>query len=254
MPIRETPLPSLTKNLNARPAELRSILESQRPSLLRQIEADAANPDVFAAWSQSSNIDAGAKQPVVKPELLQALGELAGQPVDMKNCVANAGLLHTYGYLLSNVKTPFGFKRARWTNGNLERGLGLPRGHLSPKPRTGSLLSNLTGVFREERTGGFTLTETMPEPGITLNTTLINFVPEAQPQDGKGDSAALFYSCRVKDEMRFVTAFPVGGWMIGKIRKSARRSEATVQSRYNAVIPELKGRAWPGTIKLTELA
>lgn len=251
----ERPLPSLTKLLNDSPDDLVTILKGERPSLLRQIESDAATSNLFEAWSLSSNIDAGTKKPTVKPQLLKRLGELAGQPVDDENQIANAGMLHTYGYLLSNVRTSFGFKRARWTQGAMERGLDLPKGHLSPIPKTGTLLSNLTEVFRAPKTGGLTLTETLTEPGVKLMTTVVDFVPKAKPTDGKGDSAALFYSCQVKDELRFVTAFPVGGWMIGKIRKSARRTQSdAIQSRYNAVIPELQGRAWPGTIELTELA
>lgn len=251
----ERPLPSLTKLLNDSPDDLESILKNERPSLLRQIESDAATPGLFDAWSLSSNIDAGTKKPTVKPQLLKRLGELAGQPIDEENQVANAGMLHTYGYLLSNVRTSFGFKRARWTQSSMERGLGLPKGHISPTPKSGTLLSNLSEVFRAPQTNGLTLTETLTEPSVKLITTIVEFIPKVKPADGKGDSAALFYSCQVKDELRFVTAFPVGGWMIGKIRKSARKPKSNaIQSRYNAVIPELQGRAWPGTIELTDLA
>lgn len=251
MPTRESPLPALTRRLNERPAKLREILAERRPSLLSQIERDAAAPALFAAWGRSSNIDAGAKKPVVKPELLAELSELAGQDFDRENQVANAGLLHTYGYLLSNLETPFGFKRDRWTKGDLERGLGLKRGFISPKPRTGTLLSNLTEVFRSlDQRRGLRLTQTMPEPGVTLTTALIDFDPK--PADPKADSAGLFYSCKVESREYFVTAFPVGGWMVGKIQKSARRAEGEIQARYNAVIPELRGRGWQGTNELSE--
>ncbi|MFT5466985.1 MAG: hypothetical protein ACI8UO_002087 [Verrucomicrobiales bacterium] len=255
MPTRETQLRTLTRMLNERPGKLREILAEHRPSLLSQIERDAADPGLFAAWGHSSNIDAGAKTTVVEPDLLAELSDLAGQSFDRENNVANAGLLHTYGYLLSNVETPFGFKRARWTDGVLDRGIGFPRGFLSAKPRNGSLLSNLTKAFRGIDSGGrtgFKLTQTMPEPGVTLTTTLINFEPK--PSDQKADSAGLFYTYELAGTEYFITAFPVGGWMSGKIRKSAKRPEGQIQSRYNAVIPELRGRAWQGTNELTEFS
>jgi hypothetical protein len=59
----------------------------------------------------------------------------------------NAGVEHTYGYLFSNLKTPFGYKRARWVEPDIEKGLGLSPGTLGPNPKTGSLFGNVTALL-----------------------------------------------------------------------------------------------------------
>ena len=56
----------------------------------------------------------------------------------------SAALNHTYGYLFSEVPTPYGYKRARFVKGIIEKGFGLPVGLFSGIPQKGTLLSNLT--------------------------------------------------------------------------------------------------------------
>jgi hypothetical protein len=60
----------------------------------------------------------------------------------------HAGLEHTYGYLFSNLLTPYGYKRARWVQPDIETGLGLPTGSLSPTPTEGqgTFLGNITSL------------------------------------------------------------------------------------------------------------
>jgi hypothetical protein len=74
---------------------------------------------------------------------------------DAGHQVVPAGLEHTYGYLFSVLKTSFGYKRARWVDGEIARGFGLPEGLLGPRPAEGSLFSNVTYfagsiAFRDE--------------------------------------------------------------------------------------------------------
>ncbi len=266
---KDLALPTLTKQLSTLAqdnlltlSKLRQTLKASRPSLERQIAEDAKHPERFLAWGTSTNIDAGAQTSTVHPNLLRLLCEWTGRPFDPETETTNAGLLHTYGYLLSNLKTSFGYKRARWCKGNLERGLELPKSYLSPNPKTGTLLGNLTDlctivfadyldrkrpegtVFDPSRFTGSTLTETIQDVPVTLVTRIVNF------SKANDDAAALFYGAKIEDKFEFITLFPVSSWMIGKIRKSAGKAEAKIKTRYNAMIPELGTAAHPGKVSL----
>jgi hypothetical protein len=48
---------------------------------------------------------------------------------------------------LSNLVTPYGFKRERWTTPTIDDGFGLHDGSISPAPERGTLLINLTAMI-----------------------------------------------------------------------------------------------------------
>lgn len=99
------------------------------PWLAAQVAADAG-ADRFALWGQSTVIDEHSGTAVLGPDLFDLLHELAG--IRARWPVGNAGLLHVYGYLFSEEKTPFGFKRERWTGGGVAAALDLPATHFEP--------------------------------------------------------------------------------------------------------------------------
>jgi len=260
------PFPSLTRHLNdlaAAPgfdaAVLRAELGQFHAPLLAQIEDDAAHPERFADWGMSSNLDSGARAELVHPSLLAALCGLSGLPMPCENS-ANAGLLHTYGYLLSNCRTPFGFKRERWTRPELEDGLGLRRGLVSAVPLEGTLLGNVTTLMRiiwkpgtepnplfadGTRYTGFTVTEQPEDSSLRLITRLIPF-PAAGP--GGNRRAALFHAWDDGTRLRFVTVFPVDSSVLDKLRRQSKNGTGLVKPRYNSVIPELGPEGRPGRI------
>lgn len=94
----------------------------RHPWLGAAIDADAA-AGRFARWGRSTVIDEHTGTAVVSEELFAALHARAG--LDAAWPIGNAGLLHVYGYLLSTVPTPYGFKRERWLDGALARAYGL---------------------------------------------------------------------------------------------------------------------------------
>jgi hypothetical protein len=115
--------------------------------LVRSLELDAADPALHEAWGWSLNDDSGAKAEIVPLPVLRELAARFGVKLVSEGGATrqHAGLIHTYGYLLSNLRTPFGYKRARWLSGVLDRGLGLPAGTLGPQPRGDTtLLSRVT--------------------------------------------------------------------------------------------------------------
>jgi hypothetical protein len=101
----------------------------------------------FSSWGASTVIDEHTGGPVVPRALFEALHDRAGLVATWP--VGNAGLLHVYGYLLSEVPTPYGLKRERWLDGALARAFGLPDDEFVPWARTSSLLSRVTAAAEE---------------------------------------------------------------------------------------------------------
>ncbi len=129
------------------PTQLRSIIDEKAPGLMTQIDRDGTSRDLLGLWAQSRNIDESNLATGIKtiPEnLVQYFVSLWNVPYNSDFTIGHAGLNHTYGYLLSNLYTPYGFKRARYVSGELEAGFGLPDGILGGMPKEGTLLSNLT--------------------------------------------------------------------------------------------------------------
>lgn len=124
------------------------VLEERVPGLLAQVRADSAHESLKKFWGKSINFDEGAKGTIVLPALLELLAsEMNVHGLERKSVrgeIVHAGMEHTYGYLFSTLKTPFGFKRARWVRDDIEYGFGLTRGLLGPNPSEGTLLANVT--------------------------------------------------------------------------------------------------------------
>ena len=108
----------------------------------RQIRRVRQQRSLLPLWGTSRNSDENAGGQIVHPAVLEVIGRVAG--VEMSGDAVHAGLQHTYGYLFSLIETPYGFKRQRWIETGLERGLGLDASVFSPAPRQGDLLANLT--------------------------------------------------------------------------------------------------------------
>lgn len=116
--------------------------EKHFPEIARQARIDAG-ANWLNCWGQSRNWDEFEGKTIVDRKILSTIGRLAKFPIRVEGTY-HAGLLHTYGYLLSQLKTRYGYKRERWTSGILERGLGLPPGTFAPTPPNGTLLRNVT--------------------------------------------------------------------------------------------------------------
>ena len=128
-------------------------LKQASPSLFQQITRDAEETSLKALWGTSINYDEFAKGVIVDPAILKVLAETFRVKLTdsmLAEHLSNAGMEHTYGYLFSRLKTAFGYKRARWVRGDLERGFDLPVGTLGPQaPQAsgGSFFSNVTYFF-----------------------------------------------------------------------------------------------------------
>ncbi len=118
------------------------------PKIAAQIQANTGAP-WLGLWGESRNIDEHEHAKIVDPKILSVIGRIAKTSIRSPNQpnTYHAGLMHTYGYLFSQLKTRYGYKRERWTSGVIEAGLKLPARCLSPSPDNGTMLGNITFVL-----------------------------------------------------------------------------------------------------------
>jgi hypothetical protein len=154
---------------------IRSVLAEKIPGFLPEIEADAKARDILNLWGLSRNIDesnlsTGLK--TVPPSFLEFLAHEWKVPFNPSFTEGHAGATHTYGYLMSTMSTPYGYKRARYVRGETEQGFGLPDRTLSGIPTRGTLLMNLTQfagriAFRDNEASELELTHALENPAVT---------------------------------------------------------------------------------------
>lgn len=236
-------------------------LAKRVPNLLKQIDADRAHPHLAHLWGQSLNVDANTGTDIVEPRLLKALLERAG--VLGKGESVHAGVQHTYAYMLSLLQTPYGYKRARWVDGGIERGFGLPAGALGPRAKEGTLLGNITffmgrialadsprrqeqlstigqhaalRAYNYNRLQRRRVVERFVHEGnkVEIRTDLVAF-PHPQPDL----THLLIYSVDQGEQPQLITAFPVGKQTVDSVLRLPRGKGVEVQSRYNGFIAGL---------------
>ena len=129
------------KSLNNQTSIL-EILKTERPKLFTQIMNDSKDLELVSLWGQSLNFDSGAHEKILDNNLIRDLQ--AQFNIHNDNHVVHAGVTHTYGYLFSILKTPYGFKRKRWIDPTLNYAFDLKDQSLSPETKDGGMLSNIT--------------------------------------------------------------------------------------------------------------
>lgn len=261
-------------------------LKKEAAGLVQKMKVDARNPHLLGFWGQSLNYDELVKAITVHPSILGALSQIfrIPKPKDLK---MHAGIEHTYGYLFSVLKTPFGYKRARWVRPSIEMGFGIPRGLLGPLPKKGTLLSNLTYLagkiaFREdpEKLGLLSKElssvpkELVDLPYASFKTVRIEEKVRAKNVEGKtreialrtdlisylqladktsANSHLLVYS--VVDPLdggaRLITAFPVEEGFVQTVVKNGRDQGKPITTRYNAYVDGVTGNSLQGNRAVT---
>ena len=196
-----------------------------------QVRADAAS-GAFDDWGLSTVIDENIDAPVIPRDECERLHDLAGLPAAWP--IANAGLLHVYGYLLSTVQTPYGLKRDRWLNGALALTLGLPSEAFLPSG-SGTLLSRVSAAVLPR------LIDPPKDALLVLDQQSIDGAAEARTVlVGTPHAAAVIYGVREDGRMRAITAFPL-------VSASASFRQSLVDQpprlRYNAATSTLSPRS-----------
>jgi hypothetical protein len=270
-------------------------LQKEQPDLFAQMKADSRRKDWLELWGYCINFDELARGIIVSPSVIDRLVEFfappAGKPFIITvgandREILHAGVQHTYGYLFSNLKTSFGYKRARWVRDTLDRGFGLPTGTLSPLPKAGSLFSNATYfagriAFKNEPSILRTLTRSASRAvspalvnydfdslkSVRLEETVhtetgdviirTDFVPFTHKVEGDTNTHWLIYSIadnraeRKKQHLvpaQLITAFPVEtSFVEAALAADGLGENKPVITRYNAYVEGLTFKSLTGT-------
>ena len=250
----------LTKILNDSRITMSDLLSEHHPALLAQIQKDAKEPMLLSFWGTSSNIDSNAKKMIISPYTFAELYRLFNLPLhhSQKQTLAHAGVIHTYGYLFSDLETPYGYKRKRWIDSTLNYGFELEENSLSPETIGGALLSNVTYfcgmiVFKDKKDLGLlknisneiftfdynklkrkTVTEKVSH--FTLKTTFVSLIKKRQDETNDYLLIYSFQDERLGKEW-LITAFPVNERTFeGVSQASTLGNNQKIQLRYNAII------------------
>ena len=251
--------------------------EKRFPGISNQLRADAG-ADYLDWWGQSLNVDEFEQALIVDPKILSTIGRIAKYPI-RDGQRYHAGLIHTYGYLLSVLPTRYGYKRERWTSGVIESGFGLPRGVLSPSPESGTLLKNASFVLMSLALSFEAKTQQAPMDladfddlptklrAYSFNRIAVTRIMESvriarnrQPctvelftdiarfkRPTAAAESLLVYSYQLKNQSRgskaeprkLVTCFPVSKPMRISLVEEVETKNSTVRPRYNLVVDGL---------------
>lgn len=294
-----------------RQKQVTGLLKELLPELDRALQTDSKRSTWKTLWGRSINFDELANGVIVHPAIIAALGERFGNRSQMilmnfraeksmgspalealgkpivtdpaGHQLVHAGLEHTYGYLFSLLKTSFGYKRARWVQGEIEQGFGLKPGLFGPRTEAGTLFGNVTYfagriAFRnnEERievlrkgskdlasqVRDFDFSKLAPiraEETVDAKDSIGNvrkvvlrtdLVPFFHPQK---DTHLLVYS--IVDPSNggevLITAFPVNQAFVDLVTKTENLGEGKpVQTRYNGFVEGVTGVQLTGTRKV----
>ena len=239
--------------------ERQSALSEALPEAIRvSLERDQADSAIREAWGLSQNYDEGVRAEIVRGPILEALAARMGVEVQQKRDrrVVHAGLIHTYGYLLSNLRTSFGYKRARWVSGRIEAGLRIPRESFGPgayllgpettllsqatffmmrvalrddaarweewRPRLEGRTTEALRALRLPAIARSSESQTLPSGERVEWVTDLVYLP-ADPRGGR----LLVYSQHTAQGVRLITAFPVEA-------NFSEKKNTPVRPRYNA--------------------
>jgi hypothetical protein len=252
-----------------------AILEKKNPSLSKQLLKDSTDPVLLDLWGQSLNFDSGAKKQIINDQIIADLQAKFGIRNDNK--VVHAGITHTYGYLFSNLETPYGFKRKRWIDPTLNYAFSFSGNSLSPTTEDGTLLSNITYfagklAFRNELSRSdlsklknvsnevlnfnysllpsTILDEQIMNKGAivaTLRTTMVKLLLK---QAGEANDYLLIYSVELpqKNKEILITAFPIKDDAYKSITaKELTGANKPISIRYNAFLDGFMNQKLMGT-------
>lgn len=243
-----------------------------------QIESDGLRRGPLSFWGRSVNLDEVTQSEIVDPQLIQLIGRIAGK--SMSSDTPHAGLQHTYGYLFSVIKTPYGMKRDRWTETALETSLGVPSDTLGPEPGSGTLLTNATWLagriaFRRHKAqlsklDNYLGCKTAPELVCTdfhkirhqrILESIKPFDTSWQIQtdlvqiSARQNQWLLIYSLRnhSRKTHQLITLFPVSNKNRAELVERTEHSRRmNIRLRFNAYLPRLSGKDIQGRCRLIE--
>lgn len=227
-------------------------LEGSLPKLTRNLKNAAAVSE--AHWTDCTVFDELAKADILDEKVMKGLGirrEVTGGVAH-----APAGLMHTYGYLFSQLQTAYGLKGKRWIESRLDERLGLRAGVFSPLTKDGEFAANLTSVLLQtigapaKVAGAAKLQPILQSIGhveqrVTWKTPkgevkakvlthLVRLTPLADMTTT--DEYLLVYAVERDGKVRLTTAFPVGKGFADGVTATKPDAEAAFKPRFNLFV------------------
>ena len=228
-------------------------LDADLPKLAKNIKGAVA---VSAQhWTDCTVFDELAKAEILDERVMKGLGirrEVTGGVAH-----APAGVMHTYGYLFSQLKTAYGLKGKRWIESRLDERLGLRAGVFSPLTKDGEFTANVTTVLLSvigapaKVAGAAKLQPVLQAIGhveqrVTWKTTkgetvkaeVMTYLTRLTPLADMTttDEYLLVYAVRRDGKVRLTTAFPVGKGFADGIMATKPDAEAAFKPRYNLYV------------------
>lgn len=225
-------------------------LEDALPRLSKNLRTAKAVSAKY--WTDSTPFDELAKEYILPDKVLDALDirhETTGGVVHVP-----AGMMHTYGYLFSQLKTAYGLKGKRWIESRVDERLGLPAGTFSPVAPKGDFTSNVTAAFfkltgdrrtvagaarlkLEAKAAGYVEQKvTWKTPaGKTEKAAVFTHLVPLKPLPGlqTTDAYLLIYSVVSGGRHRLVTGFPIDAKFAASIMKTPAGKSAAFKPRFN---------------------
>jgi len=228
-------------------------LEDKLPGLDARLRAAAGVSRRY--WTDSTTFDELAKRPILAPSVMDAL--LIPRETTGGVEHASAGIMHTWGYLFAQIKTPFGLKGKRWLESRIDERLGLPAGAFGPLAARGEFTANVTAALlsligRPEplpeaagdvpsarALGRLEQDVTWRKPDgkkarMTASTHLFALPPLAGLETK--DSVLLVHSVKVDGRRRLVTAFPIEEGFAASIMAAKASKAPEFKPRFNLFI------------------
>lgn len=256
------------------------------PQVTQSITSDSKKEGLKKLWGLSINFDEFEKDVIVDPKIIEALVEVGKFPPPIVkedgSQIVHAGIQHTYGYLFSSLVTNFGYKRARWIEGNIEDAFQLAPGAMSPYSKSGSLFSNVTFfmgkiAFRNDAHEVSELENFKDSVDLTirdfpygsLKTSRIEeevilpnsngdkfrkfvFRTDLVPPINEHGKHLLIYSVydSHSNQSQLISGFPVDA-DFAEVLRNSKAGKTLVETRYNAFVKELTGKTIEGTRRIT---
>lgn len=282
----DCPWASIARAINQNPQAIS--LQELAPHLFQHIREDSQRKNLLNFWGQSFNYDEYAKATIVERPSLEQVANALGLPLhsppsphqanslanSLDSHVVHAGMEHTYAYLFSTLKTPFGYKRSRWVKGEIEAGFSLPPGTLGPTPSQGTLLSNITAFigslaftqnpkqlsqlgksishvpaevrkFDYQSLNRSRMVEYLPLSPSHIVELITDFVWfKNKPVDSNKNSILLIYSLKDPNEggQKLISTFPVQAGFVENLMKPENIGKSKpIHPRYNAYVKGYMG-------------
>lgn len=213
-------------------------LEDALPGLAKNLEK--ARRVSAADWTDSVIRDELAGGDILPPKVLAALG--IAPSVSSGVAHVPAGVMHTYGYLFSQLKTAYGLKGRRWTQSRLDERLDLAAGMFSPRPPKGEFTANVTKELKDlinSGRGGHVEEHVLwrTPAGAEVRGAVRTYLFPLKPLPGlEAETHLLVYELETNGRRRLVTAFPVSAEFAAGLKAARPEKGESFVPRFNLYV------------------